>query len=186
MSSARSCGTCGLANGDKYKCSACRTFKYCSVACYKKHQEAGCTKGAAPATNQTTGGAAPPAATAATPASTPAAATTAAATAASVLPRKADSLTVAPADLDALARDPLTLGALASDELRRILHLIDSGGATNGPTAAAGEAAVAAATLSTSVSDEARMQLLEKYRRANPEFEQFVQHTLQVINQETR
>jgi hypothetical protein len=173
----RVCGTCSLAGGDKYKCSTCRTFKYCSVACFKKHQESGCGKPAA-ATNA--GGAAGAGSAVATAGVSTAAApalqpTTVAAPPS--LPPKSSNPTVAAADLDALARDPLTLAALSSTELRRILHLIDSGGATNGD---------ASTTTTSAASDESRVAMLEKYRRSNPEFEQFVQNTLEVINQETR
>jgi hypothetical protein len=35
------CGICRLSPG-KYKCSSCRIFKYCSVNCYKEHQNS-CT-----------------------------------------------------------------------------------------------------------------------------------------------
>ena len=173
--SARVCGTCGLAGGDKYKCSTCRTFKYCSVACFKKHQESGCGKQVATTGTGDPGAGSADATTGISSAVTPATQPSISVAAIPAQPLKAANPTVSTSDLDALARDPLTLAALSSTELRRILHIIDSGGATNSDT------------MSTSTaSDESRVAMLEKYRRSNPEFEQFVQNILNVINQEGR
>lgn len=78
------------------------------------------------------------------------------------------------ADLDALARDPRILSALGSSELQSILRRIDAGGGD--PSAAA--------SASVPVSDQARIELLERYRNSNSDFEAFMQNVLSIINKE--
>jgi len=168
--SARVCGGCGLAGGDKYKCAACKTFKYCSVACYKKHQAESCTaapKSTAPAGASGAAAGAAAVAAAATPA--PAAPSAAAQPPRPPAVPKASTERVATEDLERLASDPSILSALSSQELQAILRRIDSGGAGG----AGGEP-----------TDEQRVAALEKYRSTNSDFEAFVQQVLQIINQE--
>ena len=152
------------------------------MACYKKHQELTCSKtaGAAAAAASAAAGAAPVAAAPAEQSATAAAAAVPAATAPAVpaVP-KSSCERVAPEDLERLASNPGVLGALGSAELQAILRRIDGGDVATGAASAA-----ATGSGTHNPSDEQRVAALEKYRKANPDFEVFVQQILGVINQD--
>lgn len=153
----------------------------CSVACYKKHQELTCSKtaGAAAAAASAAAGAAPVAAAPAEQSATAAAAVPAAAAPAVPAVPKSSCERVAPEDLERLASNPGVLGALGSAELQAILRRIDGGDVATGAASAA-----ATGSGTHNPSDEQRVAALEKYRKANPDFEVFVQQILGVINQD--
>lgn len=186
------CDSC-CTNAGKYRCAHCRSFRYCSVACYQTHKSgtscviAEAAKAAAqPAAsgNAATATAAPAAATVNAAAPSPTAPAAAATPAAALTPApaaepKSSQPTVSADDLATLARDPHILNALSSAELRTLLRTIDSGGASAGSDGSSSSGG------GGREHDQRRLELLENQRRNNPDFEAFIQRVLTCINGET-
>jgi len=231
--SSRVCGTCGVVGGDKYRCAHCKKFKYCSVPCFKEHQEKTCTAKPQPPQPSSTPSAStdptpsssssstaastaaissssiaaasstpvPPVSSSnshtATPvtvtASTSTASTSTAHANAKTTPRVPKSLQelVHPCDLERLARSSSIIDALSSDALRRLLRRIDGGDAADGRPSVTALSGSSVATHNAAQvggrmdpTDEQRLAALEKYRKLDPDFEQFIQNVLDIINRE--